>query len=153
MRISDWSSDVCSSDLLRGVMTHAGASYEISNPEALIAHRLGDGAFIHFAKPLRQLRLAEPRPPRDLRHGQWLPPAFADQLVRSGDAFGVDLAQRRLAMELDHPMLFERAEQPAQQFEAARGAEHARNLAFPLDRHERTAKLAQVGGEMDRKRT
>src|SRR3546814_3849337 len=52
-----------------------------------LAHRLGDGAFIHFAKPLRQLRLAEPRPPRDLRHGQWLPPAFADQLVRSGDAF------------------------------------------------------------------
>src|SRR3546814_3906359 len=67
MRISDWSSDVCSSDLL--------------------------------AKPLRQLGLAEPRPPRDLRHGQGLPPAFADQLVRGGHTLGVDLAERRLAME------------------------------------------------------
>src|SRR3546814_21087951 len=100
MRISDWSSDVCSSDLL--------------------------------AKPLRQLGLAEPRPPRDLRHGQGLPPAFADQLVRGGHTLGADLAERRLAMEFDHSMLFERAEQPAEQFEAARGAEHTRH--FPLDR-------------------
>src|SRR3546814_19926350 len=96
MRISDWSSDVCSSDLLRGVMTHAGASYEISNPEALIAHRLGDGAFIHFAKPLRQLRLAEPRPPRALRHGQWLPPRSE---ARSVGKEGVSTCRSRWSTE------------------------------------------------------
>src|SRR3546814_20346500 len=100
MRISDWSSDVCSSDLL--------------------------------AKALRQLGLAEPRSPRDLRHRQGLPPAFADQLVRGGHTLGVNLAERRLAMEFDHSMLFERAAQLAEQFEAARGAEHTR--AFALDR-------------------
>src|SRR3546814_11144696 len=87
-----------------------------------LAHRFCDGAFIHLAKPLRQLGLAEPRPPRDLRHGQGLPPAFADQLVRGGHTLGVDLAERRLPMEFEHSILFERPEQPEEQFEAARGA-------------------------------
>src|SRR5690606_19853538 len=45
-------------------------------------------------------------------------------------------------------MLFERAEQPAEQFEAARDAEHPRHFAFALDRDERAAELAQVGREI-----
>src|SRR3546814_20099364 len=68
-------------------------------------------------------------------------------ILRGGHTLGVDLAERRLAMEFDHSMLFERAEQPAEQFEAARGAEHTRHFAFPLDRDERRSEERRVGKE------
>jgi len=45
-------------------------------------------------------------------------------------------------------MLLESAEQPAEQLHAARYAQHAGHLAFPLDRNKRSAQLAQIGGEI-----
>src|SRR3546814_5839508 len=69
MRISDWSSDVCSSDLARGSGSSRDLSPAVERSPAS-PHEAGDAAYRHVAEALRR------PPPVDL------PPDFAARVAR-----------------------------------------------------------------------
>src|SRR3546814_2613479 len=72
MRISDWSSDVCSSDLARGSGSSRDLSPAVERSPAS-PHEAGDAAYRHVAEALRR------PPPVDL------PPDFAARVARIAD--------------------------------------------------------------------
>src|SRR3546814_5479671 len=100
MRISDWSSDVCSSDLLKGSASTASiASVELSRPpvesEQLMAVAVRGAAMMAPSRVMPPLgKAAVPRSGSLADHENVAAKADEEQIARAVLAEGRDLAQR-----------------------------------------------------------
>src|SRR3546814_14545561 len=93
MRISDWSSDVCSSDLKEGVVTRLG-SY---------SRTVGPGVKFTWPAPIERIRLEDVRAIRTMAVGS--PNATDENFVLTRDQSIVDLRseERRVGKECGSP--------------------------------------------------